>query len=353
MLATDPILLSILAAWSQGQAPSASDWRTLIEWELADPRRSAAWGITPQTAADTIQTRGDGLARLRSEQIVFPLPDQSFEALLPTLWTLWLPLAQTLITAQQGLGRPLIQGILGVQGTGKTTLTRSLCSILATLGHSAIAISIDDFYKTYTERQALKHQDPRLRWRGPPGTHDIPLALQTLRQLKSPTPGKVIAIPRFDKSLHQGEGDRIQPQMIHPVDIVLFEGWFVGVLPVPAETFAHPPEPINTPSDQAFASDINQSLFDYLPLWQLIDRLMILYPQDYRLSQQWRQQAEHDLKAQGKTGMSDETLQEFVTYFWRALHPEIFVKPLLKAPSPAHLVIEITQSHQCYAVYAP
>jgi D-glycerate 3-kinase len=282
----------------------------------------------------------------------FALPHQSFVALLPILWTLWLPLAQLLISEQQALGRPLVQGMLGIQGAGKTTLTRSLSLILATLGYSSIAISLDDFYKSYAERCALKIQDPRLRWRGPPGTHDLPLALQTLSQLKFPAPGSIIPIPRFDKSLHQGEGDRIAPEKNNPVDIILFEGWFVGVLPVIAEQFESPPEPINTPEDQAFARDINQALYEYLPLWRLMDRLMILYPQDYRWSQQWRQQAEQDLKAQGKAGMSDEILTEFVTYFWRALHPEIFIKPLLRTPSPAQLIVEITRSHQCNAVYA-
>ncbi|MEL7246354.1 MAG: glycerate kinase, partial [Cyanobacteria bacterium J06573_2] len=48
--------------------------------------------------------------------------------------------------------------------------------------------------------------------------------------------------------------------------------------------------------------------------------------------------------ARGKTGMSDIEIEEFVNYFWKALHPELFIKPLIKSPS-VDLVIEINPNH--------
>ena len=44
--------------------------------------------------------------------------------------------------------RPLIVGIQGPQGAGKTTLTRALLDALPALGLTGAAVSIDDFYMT-------------------------------------------------------------------------------------------------------------------------------------------------------------------------------------------------------------
>ena len=59
------------------------------------------------------------------------------------------------------------------------------------------------------------------------------------------------------------------------------------------------------------------------------------------------------MMAKGKPGMSDEQIEEFVNYFWRTLHPELFIKPLLKPPTPVDLVIEINSEHGMGKVYQP
>ncbi|MEI2578980.1 glycerate kinase [Scytonema sp. PRP1] len=264
---------------------------------------------------------------------------------------LWLSLARQLASYRQQLGRPFIQGILGGQGTGKTTLCGNLCLILKQLGYHTLSLSLDDLYKTYNERLALKQKDPRFIWRGPPGTHDVELGLTVLnhiRQCKSP-----VAVPRFDKSLHGGAGDRTTPEIVENVDIVLFEGWFVGVRPIDPATFDTPPPPILTDEDKAFAREMNSKLNDYLPLWEQLDNLILLYPKDYRLSLEWRKQAERQMIAAGKLGMSEKEVEEFVNYFWRSLHPELFISPLVKSPMFVDLVIEVNSDHSFGAVYRP
>ncbi len=52
------------------------------------------------------------------------------DAMLDVLRDLWLPLAMQLASRRQQLGRPFIQGILGGQGTGKTTMCAVLTLIL-------------------------------------------------------------------------------------------------------------------------------------------------------------------------------------------------------------------------------
>ncbi len=263
------------------------------------------------------------------------------ETLLLTFWNLWLPLAMQLVWEKDKLGRALIQGILGGQGTGKTTLTSMLEIILARLGKTSIAISLDDLYKTYIDRQQLQAEDPRLKWRGPPPTHDVELGIKILDELRENNRQEPIYIMRFDKSAYEGKGDRSpHNEIINPVDIVLFEGWFVGVEPVAESVFIQPPPPIITSTDIAFAKDTNNRLKNYLPLWQKMDRLMVFFPTDYRYSKEWRKEAEHKAIAMGKAGMSDREIDEFVDYFWQALHPDLFVKPLLTNPR-VNLVVEI------------
>ena len=351
--------VEILEAWIAGDRPlrkmSAGELELLAIWELADDVRSSsrasltrAFNITPDNAADVVRHKTDLFLSLLDELHTFPLKSTFF---LETLWNLWLPLAIQLSTEKQSLNRTLIQGILGGQGTGKTTLCEILRLILGKLGYSTVSISLDDLYKTYADRQKLQKADPRLIWRGPPGTHDIDLGISVLDNLRaSPTPELAavdhpkIAIPRFDKSAYGGAGDRSQAEIICGADIVLFEGWFVGVNPVADarlnEFLAAAPFPISTEGDCQFARDMNAKLHDYLPLWKRLDRLMVLYPRDYRLSQVWRNQAEREMMAAGKSGMSESEINRFVEYFWKALHPELYIQSMLEGDG-VDLVVEI------------
>jgi len=75
---------------------------------------------------------------------------------------------------------------------------------------------------------------------------------------------------------------------------------------------------------------MNAQLQD-LPLWERLDRLILLYPADYRRSLEWRRQAEHQMTA-GSSGMTDAEVEQ-LEYFWRSLHPDLFIKPLTTHPS--------------------
>ena len=359
-------LIEILHRWQAGDSEQADDSKHLARWELANDLRSSsrasltgAFGITPDNVAEIVRHKTDLFFSLLDELHTFPIKSTVF---LETLWKLWLPLAIQLSTEKQSLNRPLIQGILGGQGTGKTTLCEVLRRILLKLGYSTVSLSLDDLYKTYADRQQLQKADPRLIWRGPPGTHDIDLGISVLDKLRGsqtrelaafdalnsdvlkPDIIKHIEIPRFDKSAYGGAGDRTQPELISGADIVLFEGWFVGVEPVVDtqlnEFLAGAPFPIFTDADCQFARDMNAKLHDYLPLWKRLDRLIVLYPQDYRISKVWRNQAEQEMMAAGKLGMTKDEINRFVEYFWKALHPELFIKSMVEGDR-VDLVIEI------------
>ena len=337
------------------EAPS--EWHKLAaETALADTLRASSFGITPENVDEVIQARSHLLRSVYPafSKFCHTIHRQPTE-LLEILWYLWLPLATQLALYHKTQGKPIIQGILGGQGTGKSTMAAILTLVLKKLGYRTISLSLDDLYKTCSDRLALREQDPRLVWRGPPGTHDIQLCLTVLDQLRQPIPRLVpIEIPRFDKSAWGGAGDRRTPKIVGGIDIVLFEGWFVGARPIDPTAFDTAPPPILTADDREFARDMNAQLKDYLPLWERLDRLILLYPPDYRCSLEWRKEAEHQMIAAGKLGMTDAEIEQFVEYFWRSLHPELFIKPLATHPTSwVDLVIEIQPDHSVGAVYRP
>ncbi len=345
----NPWLSQILTATEAEQS-----WRQEAKQAaLADSLRALAFGITLENVDEVIQARSHLLKSVHPDLSKFCQTTLHMqpEVMLETLWNLWLPLATKLASHRQQLGCPLIQGILGGQGTGKTTMCKVLSLILQQLGYRTLNLSLDDLYKTYSDRLALKQQDPRMIWRGPPGTHDIELGLTVLDQIRESL--LPVAVPRFDKSAYAGAGERTTPEIVENVDIVLFEGWCVGVRPIDSACFANAPPPILTDEDQAFAHDMNSKLNDYLPLWERLDSLIVLYPTDYRLSLQWRLQAERQMIAAGSSGMTELDCEQFVYYFWRSLHPELFIKPLVKSSTLVDLVIEINCDRTFGAVYRP
>src|SRR5512139_1667980 len=94
----------------------------------------------------------------------------------------WLPIARLLADEILAAAtRPMCVAITGAQGGGKTTLARVLTEELTRSGLSAVACSLDDFYLTHAQREALAQSvHPLLVTRGVPGTHDVELCLRTL-----------------------------------------------------------------------------------------------------------------------------------------------------------------------------
>ncbi|HKK22797.1 MAG TPA: hypothetical protein VJ947_03845, partial [Pseudohaliea sp.] len=112
------------------------------------------------------------------------------------------PLAGRLAARYGERGAPIIVGVNGSQGSGKSTCCAWLVQALREEhGLSAIALSLDDFYLTRAERRALAATvHPLLATRGVPGTHDIDLLRRTLGDLMGQGGTKVVHVPRFDKA---------------------------------------------------------------------------------------------------------------------------------------------------------
>lgn len=190
----------------------------------------------------------------------------------------WRPLAQQIAQWREDAGRPIVVGVNGGQGSGKSTLCRFLeAALLPDLGLKAVTLALDDLYLTLAERVDLaRNVHPLLRTRGVPGTHDATLGCQILDDLLA---GRPVLIPRFSK----GMDDRLPQQEWHRVtggvDVILFEGWCVG-------TRAQQPDDLKAPvndleaeqdPDGLWRRHVNAQLAGPYAQWfSRLDRLVML-----------------------------------------------------------------------------
>lgn len=212
-----------------------------------------------------------------------------------------------------------IHAIGGLQGTGKSTLAAQLVALAREGGLRAVALSIDDFYLGRRERLQLgRTVHPLLATRGPPGTHDVALACETLDALRD---GRPTRLPRFDKIT-----DRRLPQSRWPVvgevDLVVFEGWFLKTPPEVPEALRDPVNALEREEDPEgiWRTYCNDSLArDYPRLWSRLDRLLWLHGPGFEVVPGWRWQQEETLQALHPTRqtMSRAQVERFVQYFER------------------------------------
>ena len=221
-------------------------------------------------------------------------------------------------------------GICGLQGSGKSTLAAQLVAAARQAGLAAASVSLDDFYLTAAQRRRLARDvHPLLAIRGPPGTHDLDLALETFAALRR---GHTRPLPRFDKA---GD-DRLAPEhwadTPAPLDLLVFEGWCLGV---PAEAEDAMREPLNPlereeDPDGRWRRGCNTALArDYPPLWAQVDVLWFLQPPGFETVHAWRGEQERALQAAhpGHTGMDDAALDRFIQHYERVSRQALRTMP--------------------------
>jgi D-glycerate 3-kinase len=207
------------------------------------------------------------------------------------------PLAEELLQDISAHNGPYVIGISGCQGSGKSTLAALLVLLMnQMLGLRCINLSIDDFYLTHAERQALASSvHPLLATRGVPGTHDMDLAINTINALK--TPGEV-AVPRFDKAVDDREPQAQWPIVQAPMDVIVLEGWCLAIEAQPEESLIQAVNELeaNEDPDSSWRRYVNTAMQDrYQTFNNLIDYLVMLKAPDFEKVYQWRQSQEEKL----------------------------------------------------------
>lgn len=258
----------------------------------------------------------------------------------------------------QAATRPFVIGISGPQGSGKSYLTLNLVANLQKLYPSLniVQFLMDDLYLSHKNQEELSRQartedNPLLQGRGLPGTHDVELGLEIFRHLTgsreagmvSNTPkespaiylsnkslqesvdpdfhGSPLKIPVYDKSAFCGEGDR-EPfskwqSVKFPVDLVIFEGWFNGFLPLDSDQLrtkflvSGPEGPLQRYRMSSLEA-INSKLQQYTQFWAYFDKFVFLQTTTVDNVYSWRLEQEHDLLVREGRGMTDNQVSDFV-----------------------------------------
>lgn len=189
-----------------------------------------------------------------------------------------------------------VQAIAGLQGSGKSTLAAQLAEAAQARGLRAAVLSIDDVYLGRRERARLAREvHPLLARRGPPGTHDVGLACETLDALSA---GAAVRLPRFDK-LRDTRLPASRWPRTGPVDLVLFEGWCLHVPAGDAAALATPLNALERDEDPhaIWRHWCNAALGrDYPALWTRLGPPLWLQPPGFEVVARWRWQQEQALQ---------------------------------------------------------
>ena len=263
---------------------------------------------------------------------------------------IYVPLAASLVAKAKQQQAPLIVGINGAQGSGKSTL----CTLLETIlregfGLRTTSLSIDDLYCTRAKRKVLgKKTHPLLATRGVPGTHDIKLGVELLKQLSIQEPGHQASIPVFDKALDDRSSEQNWRLVTTPFDIILFEGWCVGARPQEDAMLASPVNELEAKEDPEgiWRNYVNQRLRDdYAELFARLNLLIMLQVPEMECVREWRSLQEHKLAIRHEgTGenkiMNQAELQRFIMHYERLTH-----HMLGGMPDYADIVLRINREH--------
>ncbi len=287
------------------------------------------------------------------------------ESFIETINNWYLPLATAIAKrfakeSKGSVNNTRMLGIQGCQGSGKSTLAHFLAALLAqNFNLSCCVLSIDDFYFSKSKRLELaKTVHPLFATRGVPGTHDTELAMSTFSALLQPRQDyKPVLLPRFNKALDDLEDKKLWPEQREKVDVIIFEGWFVGA---PAESEQALIEPVNAfereqDPDGTWRRLVNMKLAEeYQSLFKLIDYLIVLEAPSFDSVYEWRLLQEQKLasnwlkntkkdhnKEQGSRIMNEKQLRDFIAYYER-----ITRHCLRTMPEKADCLFKLNPSHE-------
>ncbi len=225
--------------------------------------------------------------------------------------------------------RPVL-ALNGPVGAGKTSLGRALERLAALGGLRLTVASIDDLYLPAAERRSRLAGNPFGVGRVPPGSHDLPLLLEALAAWRA---GGTLRLPRFDKTLAGGDGDR-NGWREEPAEALVIEGWLMGCRSLGPQALGERLgrgaglEALNA-SERRWLPRWDEHLAAYEELWEACDGLWLLRPERWSLPRRWRFQAEARQRRAGGGWLIGRQLDAMVRATLHSLPPALYQDPLL------------------------
>jgi len=231
--------------------------------------------------------------------------------------------------------RPLVIGLCGAQGSGKSTVAAGLKALLDGRGLKTAILSLDDLYLSKEDREVLASSvHPLLKTRGVPGTHDVRLGEKVLDDLRNP--GETL-LPRFNKAIDSPCPRDAWDAFEGPAAVVIFEGWCVGARPQDGDDLARSVNALEATedSDCRWRRWVNDQLSaHYQQLFARVDMLVLLAAPDFQVVAAWRSEQEQALRrslsARGidaSQTLSDDDIAIFIQHYQRLTEHIIMSMP--------------------------
>ena len=284
---------------------------------------------------------------LKSQEVT----SEPFRDKLGQLRNFYLPICENVNSEYVKSKKTKIIGLSGGQGTGKSTISQILKIILKEgFNLETVIFSIDDFYKTRKERKIMaKKISPLFLTRGVPGTHDAKMLFNCIKNLKK-NRFKKMTVPKFDKSKDDRSPKSKWLAVKKKPNIVIFEGWCVGVTSQKEKDLVIPINKLEKQIDKKriWRQTVNKELKNkYKKIFNLIDKLIFLKVPSFKYVYKWRLLQEKKLRAKfkGNKTMSNEQVKNFIMYYER------LTKNMLKIlPKKADTVISIDENHRLKSI---
>ena len=249
---------------------------------------------------------------------------------------------------------PLIIGLAGGQGSGKTTISSILSLILKKYFKLKVfKISIDDFYKTKKQREILsKDKHSLLLTRGVPGTHDIKIMLDFFRKIKTKN-FKSLKLPKFNKANDDRYKKKHWYKLKSRPDVVIFEGWCVGAKPQSLRLLKKPINAIEKAYDKSlkWRRFVNLQLkTNYKKLYSQLDSLLYLKVKNFNLLKKWRIKQEEKLwlKAKSRKNLKIMNKKEVINFM--QTYQRITEQMFKDAPKYSSIIMNLNKNHQIHKI---
>ena len=272
-----------------------------------------------------------------------------FRDKLQQLRKYYIPICNNIFKKFNHNEKPLIIGLSGGQGSGKSTISKIFKIILQTkFKLNVVCFSIDDFYKTHNERKKMSRLvHPLFMVRGVPGTHDTKLLYKVIKNLKKNS-YKTVKIPRFDKSIDNRSKNKFWQKVKKKPDIIIFEGWCVGAKPQLLKDLRKPMNILEKLEDVklTWRKKVNNELYtNYKKIYDLIDKKIFLKVPNFRYVLKWRILQERKLKIKSKKKtMNKKEIERFIMFYER------LTKSMVKNYRNNDMVVFLDEKHKIKSV---
>ena len=272
---------------------------------------------------------------------------EPFRDKIGQLQKFYLPISTRIYRSFLKTKKTKVIGLTGGQGSGKSTISNILKIIFQVgFGLKTTIFSIDDFYKTLSERKKMSlNVNPLFLTRGVPGTHDTHLLFNCIQKLKN-SKFRKFYIPKFDKSIDNRLPKNKWQRIEKKPEIVIFEGWCVGADPQKKKDLLKSINTLEEHKDKKriWRTKVNDELKkNYKKIFNLIDALIFLKVPSFKHVYKWRllQEKKLRLSSSGKKIMTDNQIKNFIMYYERITKHMFFT-----LEKKAKFVIKIDNKHR-------